>query len=324
MWLTGTIDPEGKHGGPCLTTLTTSRASQYGKFNWETMPERLLDAGISWQIYQDVTDTTLLNPLLYFKNFMTKPELISRNDTGIVSYPAKFEADVAAGTLPQVSWIFPPFIECDHPSAPPILGEQLVASVLNTVVSKPGLWEKTAIIVSYDENGGFFDHVPPPTPPHGTHGEHLTMEKLPKDANGVRGPVGLGFRVPGLVLSPYARGGFISSRVYDHTSQLLFLEKRFGVDAPNLSHWRRRTVGDLTSAFSFGRRPHDGVPTMPGLTGEQLQILVGECALNGGALGVVDVGPKTPVPDHIPAPRQKKGKPRRPIHRHHTTSGDNA
>jgi phospholipase C len=200
-----------------------------------------------------------------------------------------------------------------------------VAQVLNIVVSNPGLWEKTAIIVSYDENGGFFDHVPPPTAPPGTHGEHLTMDKLPKDAGGVRGPIGLGFRVPGLVLSPYARGGFISSQVFDHTSQLLFLEKRFGVDVPHLTKWRRKTVGDMTSAFSFGRRPHHGVPEMPGLTGEQLTILGTECVANlNGPTGVADFGAKTPIPHHVPAPRQRKGKPRRPIHRHHREHGEQA
>ena len=75
------------------------------------------------------------------------------------------------------------------------------------------------------------------------------MTPLPADAKGIRGPVGLGFRVPMLVLSPFSRGGHVASEVFDHTSQLRFLEERFGVRAPNISAWRRRHAGDLTSAL---------------------------------------------------------------------------
>jgi phospholipase C len=318
MWFSGTIDPHGTHGGPCLTTLVGNRADQFGKYTWKTMPEHLQEAGVSWKVYQDATDLTLLNPLLYFKPFVDDSTYLGKNANGLISYPTDFAADVAAGKLPQVSWIFPRFVACDHPSAPPILGEQLVAEVLQTVVSNPKVWEKTAIIVSYDENGGFFDHVPPPTPPHGTPGEFLTMDKLPSDASGVRGPVGLGFRVPCFVLSPYSRGGFVSSEIFDHTSQLKFLERRFGVDAPNISKWRRKTVGDMVSSFSFGRTPHDGVPKLPAVNAEDVKILGAECIINGnGPTGVVDAGTPTPVPAHVPRPKQAKGKRRHPIHKHH-------
>jgi phospholipase C len=315
MWFSATIDPEGTHGGPCLETLTDNRPSQFGKFTWETMPERLTKAGVSWKVYQDASDLTLLNPLLYFKNFTDKTSLLGKNAFGEISYPVTFEADLAAGTLPSVSWIFPDFLACDHPSAPPILGEQFVAGVLKAVVDKPAIWEKTAIIVMYDENGGFFDHVPPPTPPPGTAGEFLAMDTLPSDAAGVRGPVGLGFRVPCLVLSPYSRGGFVCSETFDHTSQLKLLEKRFGVDVPNLSKWRRDTVGDLAGAFSFGRAPHAGVPALPKpLDAQGAKVLAGECVITGsGPLGVVDAATVTPVPSHVPPPKQAKGHRRRPI-----------
>jgi phospholipase C len=233
----------------------------------------------------------------------------------LINYPLDFTADVAAGTLPQVSWVFPTLPACDHPSTPPLLGEIFVAQLLETVTANRALWEKTAIVVSYDENGGFFDHVPPPTPPPGTPGEFLTMEKLPADAAGVRGPVGLGFRVPCLVLSPYSRGGFVCGSVLDHTSQLKFLETRFGVEVPNISPWRRKTVGDLTGAFSFGRAPRADVPALPVPTVEQAEILAGECVVppNWG-LGVVDHGTPTPVPAHVSRPHQVKGHRRHPVH----------
>jgi phospholipase C len=316
MWFSATIDPAGTHGGPCLETLTDNRAAQFGRFTWRTMPENLQEASVSWKVYQDASDLTLLNPLLYFKNFVDDTTYLGKNANGGFSYPTAFVADVAAGTLPSVSWVFPDFLACDHPSAPPILGEQLVAGVLRTLVSNPAIWEKTALVISYDENGGFFDHVPPPVAPHNTPGEYLTVDPLPAAAGGIRGPVGLGFRVPCLVVSPYSRGGFTCSATFDHTSQLKFLETRFGVDVPNLSKWRRETVGDMTQAFSFGRSPHDGVPAMPNpLNAQGAEILAGECIITGnGPTGVADAGTPTPVPAHVPAPKQPTKKPRRPVH----------
>ncbi len=104
--------------------------------------------------------------------------------------------------------------------------------MLATLVSNREVWSKTVVFHMYDENDGFFDHVPPPTAPVGTPGEFLTQQNLPADASGIRGPIGMGFRVPMLVLSPFSRGGHVASGVFDHTSQLRFLEERFGVRAP--------------------------------------------------------------------------------------------
>ena len=114
--------------------------------------------------------------------------------------------------------------------------------MIGTLVSNPEVWAKTVLFIMYDENDGFFDHVPPPTPPPGTPGEFLTVDPLPASAYGVAGPIGLGFRVPMLVVSPFSRGGYVCSDIFDHTSQLRFLETRFGVQAPNISAWRRKTV----------------------------------------------------------------------------------
>src|SRR5208282_4267764 len=97
------------------------------------------------------------------------------------------------------------------------------------------------------ENGGFFDHVPPPTAPAGTPGEYLTVPDITGDEGSYPGPIGLGFRVPALVVSQYSRGGFLCSETFDHTSLLRFLETRFGVTVPNLTDWRRQTTGDMTN-----------------------------------------------------------------------------
>jgi phospholipase C len=118
--------------------------------------------------------------------------------------------------------------------------------------------------VTYDENGGFFDHVAPVTAPPGTAGEYVTSAAVPDPTvqGGVSGPIGLGFRVPTFVISPFSRGGFVCSDQLDHTSLLRFLETRFGAEVPNLSAWRRANVGDMTTAFNFSK-PDTSIPSLP-------------------------------------------------------------
>ena len=96
-------------------------------------------------------------------------------------------------------------------------------------------------ILCYDENDGLFDHVPPPVPPPGTPGEFVTGQ-----------PIGLGYRTPATIVSPWSAGGRVCSDLFDHTSLIRFIEARFGVHEPNISAWRRQSCGDLTSAFRFG------------------------------------------------------------------------
>jgi phospholipase C len=110
------------------------------------------------------------------------------------------------------------------------------------------------VILTYDENDGLFDHVAPPTPPPGTPGEFVTWTS-PGGTPGNGLPVGAGFRVPAVVISPWTAGGWVSSEPFDHTSALRFLERVTGVPEPNISAWRRRTFGDLTSVFRFGDDP---------------------------------------------------------------------
>src|SRR5204863_4315204 len=132
--------------------------------------------------------------------------------------------DVAAGKLPKVSWVLSHLVQSEHPPAPVTWGEQSVYTCLKALLSNPDVWHKTALFVTFDENGGFFDHVPPPAAPAGTPDEYLTVSPLPSSAGGIAGPIGLGFRVPMLVISPFSRGGFVSSGTFDHTSTLRFLE----------------------------------------------------------------------------------------------------
>src|SRR6266567_4473497 len=180
--------------------------------------------------------------------------------------PDGFAADALAGTLPQVSWVLAPLVDSEHPPAPSIFGENDLATIIHALTANPRVWAKTVLFATYDENGGFFDHVPPLTAPPGTAGEYVTAPPVPDPSvignPPVSGPIGLGFRVPLLVISPFSRGGLVASDRFDHTSLLRFLETRFGAEVPNLSAWRRGVVGDLTSALNFAA-PDATVPPLP-------------------------------------------------------------
>ncbi|MFN8052312.1 MAG: alkaline phosphatase family protein [Acidimicrobiales bacterium] len=243
--MTGTIDAEGKYGGPAFENLD-------GPFGWETYPERLQKAGISWRVYQEEDDYED-NVVEYFTSFQKLAPTDDLYDAGMRTRPAgTFEADVAAGNLPQVSWIVTPAATSEHPSAgSPAPGIDLAARTLAALMANPKVWARTAFILSYDENGGYFDHVAPPLPPTGTPGEFVNDT-----------PIGLGFRVPTTVCSPWTRGGRVNNSVFDHTSTLRFLETRFGVEVANLSEWRRSTCADLTEVFDFST-PDTTVPKLP-------------------------------------------------------------
>ena len=122
----------------------------------------------------------------------------------------------------------------------PAAGAAFVAQTIDAIAANPDVWAKTAFILNYDENDGIFDHVAPPTPSHNTPHEFLNGE-----------PIGGGFRVPCIIVSPWTAGGWVCSQPFDHTSSLQFLEVLTGAREPNISDWRRKTFGDLTAAFRF-------------------------------------------------------------------------
>lgn len=187
----------------------------------------------------------------------------------------QFRKDVKEDKLPTVSWLVAPQKFSDHPSAP-WYGAWYVSEIMNILTENPEMWKKTIFIVNYDENDGYFDHVPPFVPPspitkngamsagHSSVGEFVTKEEELKagfDADEARtSPVGLGYRVPLIIASPWTRGGYVNSEVCDITSTIQFLEnflsKKTGksIEESNISSWRRTVSGDLTSAF----RPYNG------------------------------------------------------------------
>jgi phospholipase C len=311
MGMSAWIDPHGTNGGPVVQTFT-DRIAEYGALSWETMPEALLKAGVSWKVYNDPTGLLGLSPLPYFAKYndifsITGLELIAKGLTP--TYPGDFAGDVASGSLPSVSWIIPPLAECEHPAAPPEYGEYLVQQILSTLVSNPEVWAQTVFIVIYDESGGFFDHVPPVAAPAGTAGEYLTT--LPSAADGIAGPIGLGFRTPCLVISPFSAGGYLYSGTLDHTSTLRLIETRFGVTVPNLSAWRRGVTGDFTGALNFTTAPVSTVPTLPATSLGDTTIAE-EAVLNALA-GSLDVGIPYPLPTSNSMPSQETEPVRPPV-----------
>jgi phospholipase C len=248
-WMTGMIDSEGEHGGPVVHNAMPKAGDK--AFTWTTYAERLEEAGVSWKVYQQA-DNYGCNVLEYFKAFRTAPPGSPLRVKGMSRSPeGQFEDDARNDRLPAVSWIIPTSHESEHPEFLPAAGAAFVASKIDAIAANPKVWAKTAFILDYDENDGIFDHVAPPVPPPETEREFVHGQ-----------PIGAGFRVPCIIVSPWTAGGWVCSETFDHTSVLQFLERFTGVREPNISDWRRKTFGDLTSAFRFNdAKAHP--PTLP-------------------------------------------------------------
>jgi phospholipase C len=169
-----------------------------------------------------------------------------------------------------VSWIGTTGAGSEHPAAIPAAGANFVASKLDAVAANPEVWAKTVFIVNYDENDGSFDHLPAPVPAISTDGSDgattvtAAYEQVPagSEAGFPALPLGFGFRVPFLAISPWSKGGYVNSELSDHTSVVKFIEKRFGVHCPNITPWRRAVSSDLTSFFNFAN-PNGPTPQLP-------------------------------------------------------------
>jgi phospholipase C len=320
MW-TGWVGNDGQGGGPVINNAEAG-------YDWSTYPERLERAGVSWKIYQDSgvgldasgfwgwTDDAYIgnygdNSLLYFHQYQNaQPGQAlyekARRGTRIAVPGTPFDAlfaglrsDVDNDRLPQVSWIVSPEAFSEHGNWPANYGAWYISQILDALTSNPEVWSKTALFITYDENDGFFDHVIPPTPPRsgadGASTVDASDEIYPGDANNPIGPYGLGIRVPMLVVSPWSKGGWVCSEVFDHTSLIRFLERRFaphhpGLRETNITEWRRTVCGDLTSAFDFD-------------------------SPNGSAVPLPDTAAYVPLnhdryPDYVPAPPANQALPK--------------
>jgi len=260
---------------------------------WNTFPEVLQAAGVSWKVYQDLAGQTFApdfgdgtgnsfagnftdNPVLYFNQYLNSAPgtpLFDNACTGteiINIIPDanaleqkwlawaehlfdQFRNDVQNGTLPQVSWIVGPAGYTEHADWPVDYGAWYMSQILDILVSNPEVFSKTVFIVNYDEADGSFDHILPPTVPHtrAYGASTVSIENEIVTTSTPHDPIGLGQRVPFLVISPWSKGGYVNSQVFDHTSVIQFVEQRFGVFEANISPWRRAVAGDLTSMFNF-------------------------------------------------------------------------
>ena len=262
---------------------------------WQTIPDVLEDAGVSWRIYQNTNDnwTGAMHGGLAFKSFREAQPGSPLYEKGMTDYSLeRFAADVQAGTLPEVSWILPPKNWSEHPSAStPLQGAEYTSRILQALTSNPEVWSRTVFFQMFDENDGLFDHLPPAAPPSYTADGELAgkstidlkgfyfsdpEKRLLDDSDTISGsvrPWGLGARVPLYVVSPWSRGGWVNSQVADHTSVGMFLEQRFGLTVPAISPWHRVVCSDLTSCFDF-KTPNEPVfPDLPSAEGSQKAVL---------------------------------------------------
>ena len=192
----------------------------------------------------------------------------------------QFRKDVDNGELPAVSWLVAPSHFSDHPGSP-WYGAWYISEVMDILTKNQEVWKKTIFILTYDENDGYFDHVPPFLPPHtakpetgkasagiDTRAEYVSMKQ--EIARGMKekreSAIGLGYRVPMVVVSPWTKGGWVNSEVFDHTSNLQFLEHLLSAKTgkklvqPAINDWRRTVTGDLTSVFRAADDMKDKYP----------------------------------------------------------------
>ena len=281
-WMTGTIDPDATGNGPIISNVVPDAG-----YTWKTYPERLEEAGVPWKVYQ-MENNYGCNMLENFAAFQNAPRRSSLFLKGVAyGSEGQFEYDAMNDKLPAVSWIICTDYQSEHPDYMPADGAAFVASKIDAIAANPDVWAKTLFILNYDENDGIFDHVVPPTPPAGTAHEYI---------DGL--PIGGGFRVPCILISPWTTGGWVSSEPFDHTSTLRFLEQFTGVREPNISDWRRGTFGDLTSALRLKQAPGKP-PVLPDTSGA-LQVAMYETKRLPK--------PKLPGADQKP-PQQEKKRP---------------
>ena len=195
-------------------------------FDYPTMADLLDAKGIAWRYYAPGTKDSFY----IISAFQAIRRIRFGKDwkANVISPETSVLTDIAAGKLAQVTWIVPTFNHSDHPGSLPE-GPDWVASITNAIGASP-MWNSTAIFITWDDWGGWYDHVPPPQVDN----------------------MGLGFRVPLLVVSPYARRGYISHVTHESSGFLSFIEENFGL--PSLGS-RDVLADDLSDCFDFTQTP---------------------------------------------------------------------
>jgi phospholipase C len=218
---TGGVACDGTPTGT-VTVIDASgkRTQQSPCFDFPILGDELNAAGISWKYYID-GGTGVLAVIRHVRN---GPMWTLNQGT-----TAQFLHDVQTGQLPAVSWVIAPYQQSEHPPNSICAGDNQAAQYLNAIMQGPA-WNSTVIFVTYDDFGGFYDHVPPP---------QLDQE-------------GLGPRVPLLIISPYAKRGYVSHTLYEHSSMLKFIETRYLLHALTA---RDAAASDMLDSFDFAQPP---------------------------------------------------------------------
>jgi phospholipase C len=203
-------------------TLDHIRGNPTGKFDIPTIADRLSDKGVPWKNY---------NAGIALVSMFKKP-----NESGNIVPISAFDKDAAKGLLPPVSWVTPSVKLSEHPPYSIKDAERWTVDRINAVMQGPQ-WHETAIFVIWDEWGGFDDHVVPPDVEPGSDG--MSAQRY-------------GYRIPMLVISPFAKKGVVASTLYSHSSLLRTIEKLF--DVPPLTNWDAK-ANDLMECFDFGQKP---------------------------------------------------------------------
>ncbi len=203
--------------------------STYPCFDFATLADRLDAAGVSWKYYAPPSNQSgyIWSAFDAIRHIRSGPDWTKN----VVSYTT-FASDATAGTLPAISWLVEPLNVSDHPAASMCAGENWTVRQINAIMRNSSLWANTAIILTWDDFGGLYDHVAPPPAPN------------PQ--------IGFGFRVPAIVISPYAKPGFVDHTTYSIVSFLRLVELNYGL--PQLTSLDGGANG-LTNAFDFTQKP---------------------------------------------------------------------
>ena len=222
---------------PTITKRRTLGKSQRPCFNYRTLADELDGAGLSWRFYTSAIDSPSNSVGGVWSAFQAVEHIYRSAEwkTNVINPQRRFITDVAAGKLANVTWITPICMNSDHVNCGGGFGPSWVSALVNAV-GKSEFWNSTAIFVIWDDWGGLYDHVPPP----------------------YVGYDGLGFRVPLLVISPYARRGRVSHVQYESTSILKFTEDIFGLARLGIADTRANSPE--SDCFDFTRPPLDFVP----------------------------------------------------------------
>jgi len=270
-WASGSINvpgsPQTKSEGGYPYINNETPGCESGGFNcypvsWKTTPEFYEKANVSWSIYQDA-DNFDDNPLAWFSQYQNALPGSALYNKGMVGQSLDtFYEQAANGTLPAISYIIGPAELSEHPPYSPRDGAWLQKKIVDAITKGKG-YSKTALIVSYDETGGWGDHVTPFHAPSGTAGEWLN-DPYNLFGNTFSGP---GFRLPFYIISPWTRGGHVFTEHADHNSQILFIEnwlaaKGKDVVTNEMVPWRRQNMSPLLNAFDFAN-PDFSVPSLP-------------------------------------------------------------